>query len=320
MKICICSGYPLSSPKGNSVTAKRLEKLFQSAGYEAFAVSTEMPPQADHLVVLNAIKTAAASKYYARTYPDSMVHVMLTGTDIHRDIHQFPELADEVFQVASSLIVAHPECIDEVPEQWRRKLRVIYPSVELPEIPQFVPYTSPTFTCLGHLREVKNPHLMFNALQLLNEEVKAVSLGDALEEKEGDIARANMEADARYQWLSGVDRPQALERMKQSIATINSSFLEGGSNVIVEAISLGVPVLASDIAGNRGLLGESYGGLFPSNDVKALAGLMKKCLTDKLFRGLLLEQLQIQRKLFSSEWEIRTWLDLIDPSLSNSRK
>ena len=43
-----------------------------------------------------------------------------------------------------------------------------------------------------------------------------------------------------------------------------ASRMEGGANVIVEAITSGVPVIASDISGNIGMLGEHYPGLFRS--------------------------------------------------------
>jgi glycosyltransferase involved in cell wall biosynthesis len=38
------------------------------------------------------------------------------------------------------------------------------------------------------------------------------------------------------------------------------SRMEGGANVIIEAVMSGVPVLASDVGGNRGMLGEDYAG------------------------------------------------------------
>jgi glycosyltransferase involved in cell wall biosynthesis len=41
-----------------------------------------------------------------------------------------------------------------------------------------------------------------------------------------------------------------------------ASHMEGGANVIIEAVCAGVPVLASDIGGNRGMLGDDYAGYF----------------------------------------------------------
>jgi len=42
--------------------------------------------------------------------------------------------------------------------------------------------------------------------------------------------------------------------------------LEGGANVISEALALGVPVLSSCIGGSLGLLGADYAGYFRAGD------------------------------------------------------
>ncbi len=52
--------------------------------------------------------------------------------------------------------------------------------------------------------------------------------------------------------------------------------MEGGAHVVTEAIAIGVPVIASDIPGNRGLLGDDYPGYFPVGDAKALALMLQK--------------------------------------------
>ena len=54
-----------------------------------------------------------------------------------------------------------------------------------------------------------------------------------------------------------------------------SSLSEGGANVISEAAVAGVPVLASRIDGNVGLLGADYPGYFPVGDTEALARLLR---------------------------------------------
>jgi glycosyltransferase involved in cell wall biosynthesis len=59
-----------------------------------------------------------------------------------------------------------------------------------------------------------------------------------------------------------------------------ASHMEGGANVIIEAVTSGVPVLASDIGGNRGMLGDDYPGLFAPGDAAALARLIERSATD----------------------------------------
>ena len=46
--------------------------------------------------------------------------------------------------------------------------------------------------------------------------------------------------------------------------------------MIIEAVTSGVPVLASDISGNRGMLGDDYAGYFPAGDAAALARLIDR--------------------------------------------
>ena len=58
--------------------------------------------------------------------------------------------------------------------------------------------------------------------------------------------------------------------------------------MIVEAITAGVPVIASDISGNIGMLGEHYPGLFPFGDAAACAAMMWRTETDARFYDRLL--------------------------------
>lgn len=66
-----------------------------------------------------------------------------------------------------------------------------------------------------------------------------------------------------------------------------ASKMEGGANVIIEAITSGVPVLASDIPGNRGMPGEKYTGYFSLGDSLKLARLVDRAVTDTEFYGRL---------------------------------
>ena len=91
--------------------------------------------------------------------------------------------------------------------------------------------------------------------------------------------------------------------MKASLATINSSISEGGANTVIEAIQLRVPVLATNIPGNRGFLGDNYDGFFETGRSDQLAELMRRCLEQPDFVERLKKQLDQQRPLFSNERE-----------------
>ena len=73
-------------------------------------------------------------------------------------------------------------------------------------------------------------------------------------------------------------------------ALVHPSVMEGGANVVIEAVRSGVPVLASRIDGNVGLLGADYDGFFPVGDAAALAALMRRFVADAAFAAHLAAQ------------------------------
>jgi glycosyltransferase involved in cell wall biosynthesis len=75
--------------------------------------------------------------------------------------------------------------------------------------------------------------------------------------------------------------------------------MEGGANVIAEAARIGIPVIASRMPGNIGMLGERYPGYYPVADDAALAELIGRAKNDaKLYRQLQ-SALAARRKLFA---------------------
>ena len=74
--------------------------------------------------------------------------------------------------------------------------------------------------------------------------------------------------------------------------------MEGGANVIVEAITSGVPVIASFVSGNIGMLGDDYPGYFPLGDSAACAALMSRAETDASFYARLCRASKALEKRF----------------------
>ena len=81
--------------------------------------------------------------------------------------------------------------------------------------------------------------------------------------------------------------------------------MEGGANVVIEAVRSGVPVLASRIDGNVGLLGADYDGFFPVGDAAALAALMRRFVADAAFAAHLAAQCARREPLFRPARERR---------------
>lgn len=134
---------------------------------------------------------------------------------------------------------------------------------------------------VGRLEDVKNPQSMLRALARLNAQddltrpvkLTIVGGGSRLESLKEQAAQAGI--DDCVDFLGA--RPDVPELMKQFHVFVLSSFNEGISNTILEAMACGLPVVATDVGGNPELIVEgATGRLYPSDDDEALAA----CLRD----------------------------------------
>jgi glycosyltransferase involved in cell wall biosynthesis len=92
---------------------------------------------------------------------------------------------------------------------------------------------------------------------------------------------------------------------------VNSSYLEGMSNSILEAMASDCPVVASDIAGNREVLqGGRMGNLFPPGDAQGLADKISMLLDEPQKRQDLIRwQRAWVLKMFSVQASLSRYVD-----------
>jgi glycosyltransferase involved in cell wall biosynthesis len=123
----------------------------------------------------------------------------------------------------------------------------------------------------------------------------------------------------RYRWLGGRTHHETRRQIRHARAMVISSVMEGGANVIVEAITTGVPVLASRIPGNIGMLGAEYDGYFALGDDEALAHLMDRASREPDFLAHLRRQCAARAKLFEPAHECAEVNRLVDEALTQPR-
>jgi putative glycosyltransferase (TIGR04348 family) len=268
-------------------------------------------PAPDLMIALHARRSAAALAAFAEAHPDRPSVLALTGTDLYRDIQQ-DAAARASLAHATALVVLQPQGLDQLAPAERGKARVIYQSA-----PALRPARARAGACdvamIGHLREEKDPLTFMQASRLVTAPgVRLLHVGAALDPALGQAARTTRLDEPRYRWLGALPHMAARRRLARCRAMAICSRMEGGANVIIEAITSGVPVLASDIGGNRGMLGEDYAGLFPVGDPAALARLIDRIAIDDRFRGRLLRQCAARRPLFAPARERAALLDLVD--------
>jgi len=88
--------------------------------------------------------------------------------------------------------------------------------------------------------------------------------------------------------------------------------MEGGANVISEAVMAGLPVIASDIEGSVGLLGADYPGYYPVQDAEALRERLLRAEFDGGYYTELVAACDARRQLFTPQQEQAGWEKLLE--------
>jgi putative glycosyltransferase (TIGR04348 family) len=304
------------SHTGNHSTAERWARLLGELGHQVQLghdwLGSSQTQEYDLLVSLHARRSFAALDRFHRTLPDVPVVVALTGTDLYQDIENSSE-ARQSLEIASRLVVLQPLAVDSVPGQLRGKCRVIYQSA-VPAGPPERPDANTFRVCvLAHLRTVKDPLRAALAARDLpvSSRVQVAHAGGVLDAELGGEAEAEQRRNPRYRWLGDLPHEHALRLLAGSHLLSLTSFLEGGANVVSEAIAAGVPVLSSLIPGSIGILGLDYPGYFPAGDTGALCSLMRRAETDSGFYADLKQRISGLKCLVDPQRERESWRALL---------
>jgi len=303
MKIALVTPAGPGTRNGNRHTALRWAAFLRAAGHTVSVSTEETSSAADLMLALHARRSHASIRGFAIGKP---LVVALTGTDIYRDIRTSKE-AQESLELAHQLVVLQPKAAEELPARLRKKVRVVVQSSAT--LLRHRPVAKSFRVCvIGHLREEKDPLRTLSSLKFIPAglPLEVVHLGAALDREL--VPKTN---DPRYRWLGSVPHAQALRWLASSHVMVISSRMEGGANVVCEALRIGVPVLASRISGNVGLLGARYPGYFPVGDERALAKLLIRTQGEPRFYRRLKTRIAGLRPMVAPRAEARALLNAL---------
>jgi len=293
------------------MTALRWQGFLEELGYSVEVTESWSGGDADVLIALHAYRSHQSIVQFKKKYPSRPIVLILTGTDLYRDIQNHSEVVQSM-EMADRLIVLQSSALDSIPPSLRYKVQVIYQSVEI-DLPDPVTKEDFLVSVIGHLREEKDPFCVARSLPLLPSDSKITvrHLGQAMNSQMGDLARNFNATLNRYQWIGEVSHADTLRMLSQSRLMVISSLMEGGAHVVSEAIALGIPVIASDIPGNRGLLGEDYPAYYPKGDERALANLLYRSETIPTFYASLLKHIDLRRELIKPAREKQSIQEMV---------
>ena len=235
---------------------------------------------ADALIALHARRSAESiARFHGEAHGRRMA-VVLTGTDLYKDLPDDRE-ATASLEMADRIVVLQDEALLLLPAKWRRKAEVIFQSA--PGLAKRARARG-RLDCVavGHLREEKDPRTLFEAIRRLPPDlpVRVRHIGAPLDPALGELARELQREDARYRYSGALPHGLTRAAIRSAHLLVHPSVVEGGANVIVEAITAGTPVIASRISGNVGMLGRDYPGYFEPRDAAGLANRLVRALED----------------------------------------
>lgn len=313
MKITLITPAKKHSKTGNMSTALRWAGILRDQGHRVDISDTYNGQVYDLMVAIHAWRSAASISKFKAKFPDNPLIVGLGGTDVNTFLKTDPEPTLGSMEIANVLICLNSTIKQSLPEHLHEKLHVVHQSAK--PLPRARSPRKRTFgVCvIGHLRKEKDPFRTAIASKLVpaTSKLSVRHLGKAHSPEWAAVAEREMAENPRYKWVGEVSGGQVRQEYAKTHLMVISSNQEGGANVVSEAIVAGVPIVASKIDGNIGLLGLDYPGYFPVGDERALADLLYRAETDSVFLNDLQSHCDKLKNLFTPAAEAEAWRDIL---------
>ncbi len=312
--VLIASPALAAANNGNWQTASRWARWLQ-ADFHTRVIDGWHGESADLLIALHARRSADAVAAFTAAHPTRPCIVVLTGTDLYRDILDDAS-AQASLSSATHLVVLQEQGLAALPAGLRSKARVIFQSAA-PRRPAAPPQRVLHAIAVGHLRAEKDPLTVLRAAARLahRRDIRIDLIGAGLDATLADAARGAQAALPQLRWLGGRPHAETRQRIQRAHLLVNSSQMEGGAHVVLEAVQSGCAVLASRIDGNVGMLGPAHEGYFELGDDAGLAELIERARDDAPFLARLRAQGEQRSALFAPATEQRRLHELITSAL-----
>jgi len=294
IKVALVSPFTLPDYCGNSILADRLQKGLAQRGYEVALFNSnkdkseqvmQFSPRIVHS--FNAERTSPWMKLFRSSFTARRV-ITLTGTDYAHwcGIKDPPVHIKENLEHSDALIVFHePAAISlsaSLP-MLKNKIHIIPQGIAPIESTEDrstirtkygIGQEAIVFLMAGGIRPVKNIPLAIKAFYEVKKqapEVIILHIGPVMDKEEADRVFALSENLSCFCSLGGLLPQEVRELMRAADVLMNTSFHEGMSGAILEAMAEGLPILASSAQGNLALVQENINGfIFSVEDQQAL--------------------------------------------------
>jgi len=286
MRLALLTPFDFPSVRGNAITVNRIVRGLRERGVELNVwdcsvvsdtqVGREVETYRPALIhAFHAFRVGPLALRLARKLEVPLL-VTITGTDGNHDLFD-PDRAQTVRRVlegASAVTVFHESMLTKISKtlpDLTVKMVVIPQSAWLEEGPPYpladrLSLTPDTVIFLfpAGIRMVKNPLFplaSFDRLVSRFPHLRLVYAGPILDPGEGEHLLRALAGRPWAAYLGAVPHRQMRSLLEACDVVLNCSLSEGGmANSVLEAMACGLPVLASDIEGNRSLVEDGVTG------------------------------------------------------------
>ena len=190
---------------------------------------------------------------------------------------------------------------------------VIPNGVDVIPFPTAAPLGEPRILFVGRLAPQKNVDLLLRAFALLaHPQAQVIIAGDGPLRGELEASALRLGIADRVRFLGWIDRERMPQIYHQSTVMVLPSHYEGMSNVVLEAMAAGLPVIATAVEGMSELITDGRTGLtVPPGDPDALAQAIHQLLNQPSRRqALAIEARKRVQEQFTWDAAARRYLEL----------
>lgn len=302
----LCPFLPMT---GNTSTALRIESHLQSGGIEVHRFETgEHRSVDDFLAFVEAKRIEAAiglhgfkSGLYLECLTKPYI-LLFTNTDLNVDF-QNPErrsIMQRAAEGAAAVVTYNEEFQARLKELWPscRNVRCIHKGVVVAPDPHFsirehcgLASDSILFLLPAGLRAIKDPAFALPAFSKFHKRVRGVHLvicGVMRSEKYAQDLLSLIDTIPGVHYAGAIPTGQVQQAMCDSVAVLNTSVHEEEPNAPLEALALGVPVIARRIPGNESYLVHGHNGFLVDTPQEIVAA-FERLLNEPALRSQLSE-------------------------------
>ena len=308
IRIALVSSYTLPFYCGNSILVERLREGLTKRGYDvAIFNATKDDPDLASKFSPDIVHSFNASRPYKwmcdfRNSQSIPWIITLTGTDYNTwcNIAEPAAHIKESLIDADTLVVFHDEAQRSlctslprirnkiiVIKQGVTFLRTTHDAIYVRE-KHGIDHDQTVFLMVSGLRPVKNIGCALEAfceLEYATPNIKLLLVGPIIDREEANRVLKLGKQLSCFSYLGELPYLEVRKLMKAADVFLNTSFHEGMSGAILEAMTAGLPVLASSTTGNRSLVKDSINGLlFPANERQALTRAALKLISNLSLR------------------------------------